>query len=176
VLVPQSKTLTARIRRQSPLCVIADHALSAAEQRDMGTACYSMNAVQCESFPDGDKVPLLRILVQSAKMRSGYLILNCIFSWSKFIALVAALFLLSANLDNVPDCPELLNSSSGPSVSLQLVHHDMVARPDIIGVAWENFRPSAASTPYISDALLALSPSWAPQSLDQAADPSPPSC
>ena len=108
-------------------------------------------------------------------MKRGGFILNRVFRYSKLIALAAALFLLSANLDNVPDCPELLNSSSGPAVSLQLVHHDVAARLDAVYVAWETFRPSVINTQYVADVLLAVSPVCAPQSLYQAADPSPPS-
>ncbi len=108
-------------------------------------------------------------------MKCGGLILNHVFRYSKWIALAAALFLLSANLDNVPDCPELLNSSSGPAASLQFVHHDVAARLDAVYVARETFRPCVINTQYVSDAVLAVSPPCVPQSLYQAADPSPPS-
>jgi hypothetical protein len=44
------------------------------------------------------------------------------FTLSKLVALLAVVFLLSATLDKVPDCPELLNSSRGQVVSLQPAH------------------------------------------------------
>lgn len=112
--------------------------------------------------------------VHSAKIDGGGLILTCIFRYSKLIALAAAIFLFSATLDNVPDCPELLNSRSGPSVSLQLVHHDIVAGVDAIFFACRTFPEAAVSTQYLSDVLLAASPCLSPSSLYQAADPSPP--
>ena len=102
------------------------------------------------------------------------LFLGCIFRYSKLIALAAAIFLVSATLDNVPDCPELLNSRSGPSVSLQLVHHDIVVGADAISFACRSFPTAAVSTQYLSEAFLAVSPCLSPSSLYQAADPSPP--
>lgn len=141
----------------------------------MGAATYRMNVAQGPSFLGRDQTTILRITVRNARIRSGYLILYCVFRFPKLIALTIALFLVSANLDNVPDCPELLNSRSGPSVSLQLVHHDVAARLDTVGVAWQIFQPPVAPTLYVPDALLALSPRGTMQSLYQAADPSPPS-
>lgn len=110
----------------------------------------------------------------SAKIKAGGLILSCIFSYSKLIALAAAVFLLSATLDNVPDCPELLNSRSGPFVSLQLVHHDVIVVVDATSIACRSFLAAGVSTQYSPDALLAISPRLSPSSLYQAADPSPP--
>ena len=110
-------------------------------------------------------------------MKSGFFILNCVFQYSKLIVLAAAFLLLSASLDNVPDYPEILklNSRSRPSVSLQLAHHDAATRFDALGMSWDVFQPSAASTPYVPDAPFAHSPSFALQRLYQAADSSPPS-
>jgi len=85
----------------------------------------------------------------------------------------AAIFLISATLDNIPDSPELFNSRSGPSVSLQLVHHDVVAIR-AIDVAGQTFAPPAIGVEYVSDALSAVSPALTPQSFYGAADPSPP--
>ena len=89
------------------------------------------------------------------------------------IAVAAALLLLSASLDDVPDYPELLNSRSGPSVSLQVVHHDVATRFHV-HIAGELLQPRATGAPYVPVVSLALSSS-APLSLYHAADPSPPS-
>ncbi len=108
-------------------------------------------------------------------MGLGGSILNWLFGFSKLIALAIAIFLVSASLDNVPDCPELLNSSSGSSVSLQLIHHDAAARPGAIQVSWEAFPAPAVTAQYSADELLAMAPACVTRSLYQAADPSPPS-
>jgi hypothetical protein len=90
------------------------------------------------------------------------------------MALAVAFFLLSANFDNVPDCPELLRLHSGPVVSVSLVHYAITARLDTVSVAWETLRPPAIHTQSVFDVPLAVLPLRVPQSLYQAADPSPP--
>jgi hypothetical protein len=164
-------------RSQNLLCIIADHALNAVEHRHVGAAYYWRNAVRCPSFLGRVEALMLRILIPSDRIKHGCFLLNAAFRCSKWIALAAVPFLLSASLDNVPDCPELLklNASSGPSVSLLLVPHDVVALLDSASVAHQAARPSAACTPYLSAIASALTPSGAVQSLYQAADPSPPS-
>lgn len=90
------------------------------------------------------------------------------------MALAAAFFLLFANFDNVPDCPELLRLHSGPVVSVSLVHHAVTARLDTTSVPWEASWPSVIHTQPVSDILLAALPVRVAQLLYQAADPSPP--
>jgi hypothetical protein len=88
------------------------------------------------------------------------------------IAVAAALLLFSASLDDVPDYPELLNPRSGPSVSLQVVHHDVATRFQI-HIAGELPQPRATGAPHVPVLSLAVSSS-PPRSLYHAADPSPP--
>ena len=113
--------------------------------------------------------------IRRDRMKTGGFTLNRVFGYSKLIALTAVIFLLCASVDNIPDCPALLNSSSGPSVSLQLVHHDVVARIQAIHIACETFRPRVIGTHYVSDTSAPAPPSSVPRSLYHAADPSPPS-
>ncbi len=98
--------------------------------------------------------------------------LHLVFRSSKLIALVTAIVLLAANLDNVPDTPELLNSGSG--ASLQVVHHPVLGCCDTVAVARDGFHPPEPDSQYISDPLVALLPSSSARSLYFAADPSPP--
>ncbi|HEX4168539.1 MAG TPA: hypothetical protein VHZ55_24005 [Bryobacteraceae bacterium] len=99
--------------------------------------------------------------------------LNFVFQYSKLIALAAAIFLLSANLDNVPDCPELLNAGMGSTVLL-VVHHAPLEFAKAMHTAWEALPRPEDYTQYVSDAVLVLSPPCVTRSVHQAADPSPP--
>ena len=108
-------------------------------------------------------------------MGLGGSILSWVFRFSELIALAIAMLLVSANLDNIPDCPELLNSNSGSCVSLQLIHHDAAARPGAIQVCLAAFPAPAIAAQYAADVLLAVAPACVTRSLYQAADPSPPS-
>jgi hypothetical protein len=108
-------------------------------------------------------------------MKRGAVILNRVLRFSRWIALAAAVFLLSANLDNIPDCPELFNSNCKASASLQLVHHDVATTLNAFCVTWENFQPPTSSTYYISDVFLAIPPPGITPPLYRSADSSPPS-
>jgi hypothetical protein len=107
-------------------------------------------------------------------MKLGDLTLNTLLRDSKWIALTAVFFLLFAQFDNVPDCPELLRLHSGPVASASLPHDAIATRPGTAPVAWEILRPPAIHTQPVSDVPLAALPFWVPQSLYQASDPSPP--
>ncbi len=120
------------------------------------------------------RLPVGALNRRRARIRIGGVLLSCTSISSKLIALAAAIFLLFASLDNVPDCPELLNLRSGPSVSLQLVHHDLIAGVDAICFACRTFLAAAVSVQYVSDAHFATTACLSPVSLYQAADPSPP--
>lgn len=88
--------------------------------------------------------------------------------------MTVALLVLSGSLDNVPDCPELLNSNAGLSLLAQIVHHSVATRVQAAYIAWEAFGPAAAGAQHVSDVAHAILPPRAPRSLYQAADPSPP--
>lgn len=108
-------------------------------------------------------------------MKLGRHFLNCVFGWSKLLALAAAIFLVSANLDNVPDCPELLNSSSSPSVSLQVAHlHIASSCADVTCTVAIVFRSAMSIEHCVSEGLVRASPFCVARSLHQATDPSPP--
>jgi len=109
------------------------------------------------------------------KIEAGGPFLNVVFRYSKWIAVLAAMFLLSANLDNVPDSPELLTSGSGVAVSAQLAAH--LALPALPGhpcATCMAARPLLARTHWCLGSLAAVLPSFVPRLLHQAADPSPP--
>jgi hypothetical protein len=99
--------------------------------------------------------------------------LNFVSRLSKVAALATVIFLLSSTLDNVPDCPELLNSNPGSTI-LSLVHHCSANSIDTRNSAWEAIALLEICVQRISDGPPALSPSLTQRSLYQAADPSPP--
>jgi hypothetical protein len=108
-------------------------------------------------------------------MRTGEVALGRVFRYSKLIALVAVLFLLSSNLDNQPDCPELLNSNSGFSVSFQTSHHHHAGvHLDKIYTAWGTFDPLMATEEEILVPVLVTPPSCFTGFALEAADSSPP--
>jgi hypothetical protein len=108
-------------------------------------------------------------------MRTGEVALGRVFRYSKLIALVAALFLLSSNLDNQPDCPELLNSNSGFSVSFQTSHHHHSGVfLDRIYTAWGIVSPLVAIDHDVAELVLALPPTCFTGFALEASDPSPP--
>jgi hypothetical protein len=98
------------------------------------------------------------------------------FTLSKLIALLAVVFLLSATLDKVPDCPELLNSSRGQVVSLQLAHAgDLTAASGVSYlICFSTGQLVIQTRDFVR--VLAVAPSayvsWPGY---QASDPSPPS-
>ena len=109
-------------------------------------------------------------------MRAGEVALRRVFRYSKVIALVAALFLLSSNLDNQPDCPELLNSNSGFSVSFQTSHHHHHAgvHLDRVFRTWGTLRPFAAISYDVADRVATSAPICFTGFALEAADSSPP--
>ncbi len=108
--------------------------------------------------------------VRRASIQVG---LNFIFRCSKWIALTAAVFLLFSNLDNVPDCPELLNWNSASAV-LSLVHHSPSKSVDAIHTASSALPEPETRIHHVSVQVLVLAPPGITRSLYQAADPSPP--
>jgi hypothetical protein len=89
------------------------------------------------------------------------------------IALAASIILLASNLDNVPDCPELLNL--GTKTALLLAAHQAplkIASPIVAG--WEALPHLEDRVHYISDPVLVLAPPCVTRQLYQATDPSPP--
>ncbi len=89
------------------------------------------------------------------------------------IALAAAIFLVWSNLDNIPDCPELLGVTSGTFALVNTVHH---ASPALQGVCVTS---GIVPTPTFDNHLAAnvqpvTLPCCVTRSLHQAADPSPP--
>jgi hypothetical protein len=90
------------------------------------------------------------------------------------IALAAAIFLIYSNLDNIPDCPELLASASGTSALVNSVHY---ASPTLNGVCVASgIVPSPTfGNHFAADVQPITSPCCVTRSLHQAADPSPPS-
>lgn len=108
-------------------------------------------------------------------MRTGEVFLGRVFRYSKLIALVAVLFLLSSNLDNQPDCPELVNSNSGFSVSFQTSHHHHGGiHLDRIRTAWGIFNRLADTGHGIAELIPTDPPSCFTGFALEAADPSPP--
>jgi hypothetical protein len=102
-------------------------------------------------------------------------ILYRVFTLSKLVALLSVVFLLSATLDKVPDCPELLNSSRSQVVSLQFAHGgDLTATPSVSCPICYKFSQLVGQTQDFS-CVLAIAPaayvSWAGY---QASDTSPP--
>jgi predicted signal transduction protein with EAL and GGDEF domain len=94
--------------------------------------------------------------------------------FSKGIALAAAIFLLSANLDHVPDSPESLNVSSKSSVSAQFAHLRVAACVAAVGAVKEVFPLPGADIYDALDEGPNFSPARMTQLLRQAADSSPP--
>ena len=90
------------------------------------------------------------------------------------MALASAIVLLFANLDNVPDCPELLNARADSAVCIQLASHPVPALPGILPTAREFIAPLAANDQYSPALLLPIAPSCFIRLPSQAADPSPP--
>jgi hypothetical protein len=88
---------------------------------------------------------------------------------------VAVLFLLSANLDNQPDCPELFNSNSGFSVSFQTSHHHHGGvHLDRIYTAWGSMNPLVDLQRDVVGLIPAAPPTCFTGFALEAADPSPP--
>src|SRR6185312_2341272 len=108
-------------------------------------------------------------------MRAGEVALRRVFRYSKLIALVAALFLLSSNLDNQPDCPELLNSNPGFSVSFQTSHHHHAGvHLDRVFTAWGTLRRFVAISYGPADLVPTSAPICFTGFALEAADSSPP--
>jgi hypothetical protein len=90
------------------------------------------------------------------------------------IALAAAIFLIWSNLDNIPDCPELLASGTGTSALVNTAHH---AAPALNGVCVASGTiPSPTFDNHFAADVQPITLSCCViRSLHQAADPSPPS-
>jgi len=98
-------------------------------------------------------------------------ILNSFFKFGKWLALLTCIVFLTSVLDNIPDCPELLNRNSAPSAS---IHLDAAIIPDPPDTSLGSvlLRP-LGDPPVIYER--ALNPtSCVTRLLPQAADPSPP--
>jgi hypothetical protein len=97
------------------------------------------------------------------------------FTLSKLVALLAVAFLLSATLDKVPDCPELLNSSRGQVVSLQPAHAgDLTATSGVSYPVWFSVSQLAAQTQDFGRVPAVVSSAYVSWSGYQASDTSPP--
>jgi hypothetical protein len=98
------------------------------------------------------------------------------FTLSKMVALLAVVFLLTSTLDRVPDCPELLNSSRGQAVSLQLGHGaDFAATPSIPYVFHFSVSPTVTLMREFSKVRAAPPLAYVSWSGYQFSDTSPPS-
>jgi hypothetical protein len=100
-------------------------------------------------------------------------ILNCVHKYLKCIALATAMFLLCSNLDNIPDCPELLASTAGISMLVNGTHH---ASGDLnpVGAVYGIVPPPTFDNQFALEAQPVTLPCWVTRSLHQAADSSPP--
>jgi len=94
-------------------------------------------------------------------------------AFPKWLALAAAAFLLFANLDNVPDCPELLNAPSKSVLSNPSVHSHIPPGPAALLVS--RIGPSRSSLgARIAPAPSRIAPLLHFASICRASDPSPP--
>ena len=89
------------------------------------------------------------------------------------IALAASLILLVSNLDDIPDCPELL--SYGPQKAARsTTHHDAVSVPIVLGrMVWQQSLEGSNRGLYIADPMRVAPPCFV-RIAQHAADPSPP--
>jgi hypothetical protein len=102
-------------------------------------------------------------------------ILHRAFTLSKLIALLAVAFLLSAALDRVPDCPELLNSNRDQVASLQAMHGaDLTAIPSVPYLICFGVSQPVAQTQDFGQVLAARPVDYVSWSGYQASDTSPP--
>jgi hypothetical protein len=101
--------------------------------------------------------------------------LNTNSSSLKWIALLVGMFLLSASLDNVPDCPELLNQGSVTSTSSQFASHLAAIVPDHRYARYISAFPLLTSHHPCEEELEGTFLSGRVRSLEQAANSSPPS-
>ena len=95
-------------------------------------------------------------------------------SFLKWITLLVGIFILSASLDNVPDCPELLNQKSVTSTSSQFAGHLAVIIPDHLYARYVSALPLLTSHQPFEEEAGAAFPSCRVRSLEQAANSSPP--
>jgi hypothetical protein len=73
------------------------------------------------------------------------------------VALAASVILLASNLDNIPDCPELLNHAVPKATSVTVNQHHPAPVPIVLGrIAWpksfehKNCFPGFADTMWIA--------------------------
>jgi hypothetical protein len=101
------------------------------------------------------------------------MILNRCCTFSRLIALAAAIFLTCSNLDNIPDCPELLASKNASSTSLNAVHHP-VADLSRVSVISRILPPPTFENPLMLESQPVMLPCTGFRLLSHAADSSPP--
>jgi hypothetical protein len=98
-------------------------------------------------------------------------VLNSLFKFGKWLALLTCVVFLTSVLDNVPDCPELLNRNSAPSAS---IHLNAAIIPDSPSTSWISvLLLPLGDRPVIYERMLSPN-SCVARLLPQAADPSPP--
>jgi hypothetical protein len=127
----------------------------------------------CSNGPRSNRKRQKRLAVHD-KIGVGRVSLNWLAKFSKLIAIASAVFLLSATLDNVPDCPELLNTASKSFVSGHMPHGQLNgSTPTLLAVSGIGLLPALR-------AFLSLSITSAPlrvrrtQSLYRVTDLPPP--
>ena len=102
-------------------------------------------------------------------MRSGD-VLNSLFKCAKWLALLTCVVFLASVLDNVPDCPELLNQKAASMA----IHFDTAVIPDS---PYASFI-STLQLPVGEQSVICERPlrrtCCVSRSFSQAADPSPP--
>lgn len=101
--------------------------------------------------------------------------LECIHKYSKLIALVAAIFLVCSTLDNIPDCPELLDSTAGTTALANAAVHHASTDLNPVYAATGIVPPPTLDNKLAAETQPGTLPCWVSRSLHQAADPSPPS-
>lgn len=85
--------------------------------------------------------------------------------------------LVLANVDNVPDCPEVLNARGDSAASLSLPPlHQLATTPDFVRNDWLLIALQPAPNQYVRDLVLPIDPFFRIRLRHQAADPSPPAC
>jgi len=115
-------------------------------------------------------------MISGRALNGSSAVLNsiCIFRFWKLIALASAIFLLSANLDNIPDRPEALNTSFKSFVSTQFAPLPAAGCVTAVFAASETFPASELGIQHAVEVFPGFSPGRIGRLLRQAADSSPP--
>ena len=99
-------------------------------------------------------------------------LLDLALRFTKLIALAASLMLLAATLDNIPDCPELLNCGTQKAACLT-THNNLVPASILLDrMVWQEI-PDGASGLYTSDPMRVAPPCFV-RIAQHAGDPSLP--